>query len=84
MANVKTAISIQEALFKQINTLAHKMHISRSRLFSIAVVDFLQRYQNLQLLQQINAVYSNSPALNEKKYQSRAKSRYKKLVEGEW
>ena len=54
MANVKTAISLQQALFEQVDTLAQELQISRSRLFVLAVEDFIQRYQNRQLLEAIN------------------------------
>jgi len=42
MANtVKTAISMQEELFKEVNRLAKELHVSRSKLFVITVQDFI-------------------------------------------
>jgi metal-responsive CopG/Arc/MetJ family transcriptional regulator len=39
MPGVKTAISLEENLLHQVNELANNMHISRSKLFSLAVKD---------------------------------------------
>ncbi len=39
MAGVKTAISVEKKLFEQVNQLAKEKHISRSRLFVLAVAE---------------------------------------------
>lgn len=57
MANVKTAISIPKKLFEAANQLAGELNISRSRLFALAVQEFIERRKNRELLGQINAVY---------------------------
>jgi metal-responsive CopG/Arc/MetJ family transcriptional regulator len=54
MTIVKTAISIQKALFQQAEEIAKEMKISRSRLFVLAVEEFIRRYQNRLLLEEIN------------------------------
>ena len=61
MANVKTAISLDELLFHQIETLAQEMQIPRSRLFVMAVEDFLRRRRNQALLDSINSAYDDFP-----------------------
>jgi metal-responsive CopG/Arc/MetJ family transcriptional regulator len=61
MANVKTAISLNEALFHQVETTAQKMQIPRSRLFVLAVEEFLRRRRNDELLAAINAAYEDAP-----------------------
>ena len=53
MAYVKTAISLQENLLTQVDTLARELDISRSRLFALAVEEFLKRHQNQDLLKAI-------------------------------
>jgi metal-responsive CopG/Arc/MetJ family transcriptional regulator len=82
MANVKTAISIQEALFKDVDIMAHKMHVSRSQLFARAMRDFIQRQRNRQLLQQLNTAYEDTPDLKEKKWQGQVKVGHRRLVRG--
>ncbi len=51
MANIKTAISLPEPLFEQAEALAHEMNVSRSRLFSLALEDFIRRHENKQLIE---------------------------------
>lgn len=61
MPNVKTAISIEKSIFDQVNDLAKNLNISRSRLFVIAAQEFIQRHNNLELLQAINDAYDDLP-----------------------
>ena len=84
MASVKTAISIQEPLFRQVKILASDLNISRSKLFSIAIEEFLQRYKNLQLLEEINSAYDDFPDSKEENYQHKMQKNHKNIVEGEW
>jgi metal-responsive CopG/Arc/MetJ family transcriptional regulator len=81
MANVKTAISLEENLFQQIETLAREMNVSRSRLFVMALEDFLKRKRRQQLLDSLNAVYSAEPALEDKKMLDWALAQQRKRVE---
>jgi antitoxin MazE6 len=59
MESIKTAISIDKSLFAQANALARKLKVSRSRLFVIALEDFIREQENRELLEKINAVYEN-------------------------
>jgi len=42
MAHVKTAISIEESVFLRIENLARELDVSRSRLFALAMNEFLR------------------------------------------
>lgn len=84
MANVKTAISLQESLFDQLESLAREMNISRSRLFALALEDYIRRHQTEQLLDQINAAYDDAPDAAERAYQRRMRRQHRQMVEGEW
>lgn len=84
MPTIKTAVSIQESLFKEAEALARKLEISRSQLFAIALENFIRQYENKQLLEQINAVYSDAPNLDEQTCQTHMKNYRRRLVEGEW
>lgn len=66
MPGVKTAISLDENLFNEINQLASDMHVSRSKLFTLAVKDFLKKQESGKLLAQLNAAYADSPSEEEK------------------
>ena len=84
MANIKTAISLQKSLFEQVDSLAREMNISRSRLFALALEDFIRRYQNRQLLEQINQAYPDTPDPDDQAYLKQMQIHQRKLVEGEW
>jgi metal-responsive CopG/Arc/MetJ family transcriptional regulator len=83
MAHVKTAVSLREDLFEQVEALASEMKISRSRLFVLALEEFLQRHQNQQLLEQINAAYE-APDPSEQALRRRMRHQHRQIVEGEW
>jgi metal-responsive CopG/Arc/MetJ family transcriptional regulator len=59
MATVKTAISIDKPLFEQADAVARELNIPRSRVFVIALQEYLRRRQHRRLLDQINAVYGD-------------------------
>jgi metal-responsive CopG/Arc/MetJ family transcriptional regulator len=84
MQSVKTAISIQESLLEQAESLAHNMKISRSRLFALALEDYIHRQQNRELLAQINAAYADEPDLSEQTLLRNARRTHRQIVEGEW
>jgi metal-responsive CopG/Arc/MetJ family transcriptional regulator len=84
MPKVKTAISIREPLFKEVEALARQMDVSHSQLFVMAVEEFIQQHRNQQLLKQINRAYRGKPDAAERKRLSKMKSRQRQIVEGEW
>mgnify|MGYP005833397831 CR=1 FL=1 len=84
MQSVKTAISIHRSLFEQAEDLARKMNVSRSRLFVLALEDYIRRQQNRELLAQINAAYANEPDWPEQALHRAAKRTHRRIVEGEW
>lgn len=59
MASVKTAISVDAALFKDVERVARKLRLSRSRFFAQAARDFLRRYHGRELLERINDAYKD-------------------------
>jgi metal-responsive CopG/Arc/MetJ family transcriptional regulator len=81
MANVKTAISLQQSLFEQVEALAQELQISRSRLFVLAVEAFIQRYQNQKLLEAINEAYDDLPDAEEESLRKKMRQQHRQLVE---
>ena len=84
MENMKTAISLNKSLFAQANILARKLKVTRSRLFVIALEDFIREQENRELLDKLNAVYGEEPDESEKLYRRNARKSYRRLVEGQW
>jgi len=60
-SSVKTAISMQVELFQEVNSLAADLHVSRSKLFVMAVQDFIKKNESQKLLSQINKAFSDDP-----------------------
>ena len=84
MASVKTANSVQESLFDQVEALASELQISRSRLFSLAIEEYLERHQSRKLLQEINAAYDDMPDQEEQEVLQRMRRKQRQLANEQW
>jgi metal-responsive CopG/Arc/MetJ family transcriptional regulator len=84
MQAIKTAISIEKNLFDQAEKMARTMKVSRSKLFVIALQDFIEHQKNKELLAQINAAYADEPDATEKVLRAKARRQHRRIVEGEW
>ena len=84
MPNVKTAISLDESIFAQVDDLAREMQVSRSWLFARAVEEFIERHENRQLLAALNAAYEDAPTPEEARLRREARQQQRQIVEGEW
>jgi hypothetical protein len=84
MARIKTAVSLDRSLFEQVDTLAHKMKVSRSRLLAMALEDFLRRHENEQLLQEINRACQDEPDQARQTLRHSMRRIHREIVEGEW
>ena len=56
----KTAVSLDRELYSQAQAVATELGVNRSRLFSMALEEFLRRYENHRLLQRINEACAKS------------------------
>ncbi|MGD8782108.1 MAG: ribbon-helix-helix protein, CopG family [Ignavibacteria bacterium] len=81
MAGVKTAISLEKKLFDKVNELAAEMHISRSRLFTQALREYIKKIENKILLSDINAVYEDFPGEEEAMISRVMKNKQRKTIE---
>ena len=79
MTNIKTAISIDEGIFKKAEEMARQMKISRSQLFSMALEKYLRDIENKSMLERINAVYE-VPDSGDDEYLTRMKDFRKRKV----
>ncbi len=83
MATVKTAVSIEESLFERAEVLAEELQVSRSRVFAIALEQFLQRYEGKRLLEKLNNVYAEAGPPDEKEAAAR-RTKHREIIEGTW
>ena len=85
MTIIKTAISIQEPLFAQAEELARDLNVSRSRLFVLALENFIREYQDRKLFEQINnACADDTPDEAEQMRLRQSVRQHRRLLEGEW
>jgi metal-responsive CopG/Arc/MetJ family transcriptional regulator len=81
---VKTAISIDDGLLQEADETARLLGLSRSRLFALAVGDFLQRQRQEQMLQRLNEVYANGAESAERTLLKKIKAKVRPTVKERW
>jgi metal-responsive CopG/Arc/MetJ family transcriptional regulator len=82
--SMKTAISIDDALLQEADETARLMGLSRSRLFALAVVDFLQRQRREQMLLRLNEVYAKGVQPAERRLVKGIKAKIRRTVKERW
>jgi metal-responsive CopG/Arc/MetJ family transcriptional regulator len=83
MPSIKTAISVEEPLFQEMEALAKELAVSRSQVFALAARDFVQQHKAHRLLAAINAAYTE-PDTEETAVMERMREEERKLVQGQW
>jgi hypothetical protein len=59
---MKVAISIPDRIFKAAERTSHKLRISRSQLYSLAVDAYVRSLSGDEVTEQLNRVYGNEPS----------------------
>jgi metal-responsive CopG/Arc/MetJ family transcriptional regulator len=77
---MKTAISIPDDLFRQIDDIAKRQKRSRSDVFAVATKEYLERLNSKMVLDSLNEVYSITEAPDDAEARKRATSHFKKNV----
>ena len=80
--SMKTAISIKQDLLERVDQIAKELRVPRSRVFSIAVEEYLRKKESEDLLRKINEAH-----VQETQEENEIKKRHKKrhgraLLEG--
>lgn len=57
---METAVSLPDELFRQAETAANQLKVSRSELYALALTEFLQRQRAAAVTEQLNHVYGRS------------------------
>ena len=79
MVQTKTAISVPKTLFQETDHIAHELNIPRSQVITLALEEFIRRYQNKKLLEQINEAYNVPMTSDESQSLEIIRSHQKKL-----
>jgi hypothetical protein len=75
---MKTAVSLPDEVFRQAESTAKQLRISRSKLYAMAIAEYLDRHQADSVTERLNQVYSKhdsklEPALERAMLQTLAK-----------
>ena len=81
---MKTAISIEAELLHAADKAARRMGLSRSRLFTVAVQDFLEHQRREQLLTRLNEVYAKGGETSEQRLLKGIKAKVLRSVKEKW
>ena len=85
MANKPNSLPIQKSLLHDSQALAKELNISWSRLITLALRDYIRRYQGRQdPVAQINADYADDLDEDEIRVIQAMRTSHRNLVEGEW
>lgn len=84
MHAIKTAISIEKNLFDQAELTARSMKVSRSKLVAIALQTFIEKRKNREMLEQINAAYSDEPDAEEETLRQKSRQQHRRILEETW
>jgi metal-responsive CopG/Arc/MetJ family transcriptional regulator len=60
---MKTAISLPDLVFKEAESLAQRLGLSRSELYTKALKSYLRRHNRDRILSKLNELYAEEPVL---------------------
>lgn len=81
---MKTAISVDGRLLEEADQVARRMGLSRSRLFSLALQDYLRQKRHEEMTQQLNRVYADGPKAAERRMAARMKTTFRATIKDRW
>lgn len=84
MASVKTAISMEQGLFRKAEELARRLRLSPSQLFARAVREHIRRHEGREILDNLNDVYADEPHEGDRQFLQSAGGAFAELTEGRW
>ena len=59
---MKTAISINDDIYQEAEQTAEQLGLSRSRLYALAIREFIQTHKPEAIIAKLNEVYSHQPS----------------------
>ncbi len=80
---MKTAISIPDDLFKNINKLSKELHCSRSQLLADAAREYIEKLRNKKILEALNRVYAEKETEPEAEIRRKGKEDYAERLKAE-
>ncbi len=80
---MKTAISIPDDIFKDIDKLSRELHCPRSQILTNAAREYIERLKNKKIFEALNKAYSEKETEQEAELRRKGKKHYAKLLRGE-
>ena len=77
---MKTAISIPDEIFREIERFSKEHHYSRSQVFVMAVKEFLEKLKSKELFNALSEVYSEPESLEKTTLREKSKGYYSKKI----
>lgn len=77
---IKTAISVPEDVFKAIDQFAKDHNYSRSEVFVQASKEYLERVKSKEILNALNAAYTDEETEEEKTVRKKGKTYHHKVI----
>ena len=76
---MKTAISLDGELLHEADQAARAMGLSRSRLFSLALEDYLRHRRQERMIEQLNRAYADHPNPADTRTAKRMKAKFRSI-----
>jgi metal-responsive CopG/Arc/MetJ family transcriptional regulator len=80
---MKTAISVPDEVFREVDKVAKERQSSRSEVIVTAVKEYLDRRKSNQLLDALNQAYGTAETTEEYEVRQKSKKRYGKRLRRE-
>jgi metal-responsive CopG/Arc/MetJ family transcriptional regulator len=80
---MKTAISIPDDIFQDIEKLSKELRRPRSQILVEAAREYIEKQKNRKILEALNKAYSGKETKQERELRKKGKKRYAGLLKGE-
>jgi len=77
---MKTAISVPDSIFKEVDRLAKDHNWSRSEVFVVAVKQYLEKLKSQKLLAALNMTYPGEESFEERLFRQKSKRHFARKV----
>lgn len=84
VATIKTAISLEKPVFEEVDLLAREMEISRSRVFALAVQEFIERRKSEKMLDAINEAHDDGSDQTDDPLTRGMRRKHRAIVKDQW
>ena len=71
---MKTAISIPDPVFQAAECLAQRLGMSRSQLYSKAILEFTKSHKNQNITEKLNSIYSDETEFDKELHEMQLRS----------